>query len=201
MFAVLETVAQHEHHRVDRDNCCQRRTFDANLKPKVRLHKADDQKLLELKEEVLPEQMEWRSINQEEPEPLKCKEEEEEVSIKQEENDIIAVIVNSEEELDSQFLQLHQSQAEENRKDSGLNRCLRPWVEDESDESSETEDSEDDWKETTEGSTPKTVKHKRASINVNNECCVDRWLQRIIKQRRFKNLAMRQESQLQKPPH
>lgn len=129
---------------------------------------ADDQKLLELREEVLPEQMEWRSINQEEPEPLKCKEEEEEVSIKQEENDIIAVIVNSEEELDSQFLQLHQSQAEENRKDSGLNRCLRPWVEDESDESSETEDSEDDWKETTEGSTPKTVKHKRASINVNN---------------------------------
>ncbi|XP_045906491.1 zinc finger protein 287-like isoform X4 [Micropterus dolomieu] len=72
IFELFErTIAEYEE-----ELCGQRKLLDAVFKPEVRLHRADVQLLLVSKEEVPPEQQEWRpSLDQEDPpEPPHIKE-------------------------------------------------------------------------------------------------------------------------------
>ncbi|XP_037622319.1 zinc finger protein 771-like [Sebastes umbrosus] len=147
IFELFErTIAEYEEELEfsSRENHRQRKLLDAVLHPEVRLHRADEQQLLVVNEEVSPEQQEWSpSLNQEDPEAPHIKEEQEELWTSQEglwtsqeelwtsqegeqlqwleEADIkfpfTSVPVKSEEddEEKAQSLKLHESQSEENR--------------------------------------------------------------------------------------
>ncbi|XP_054461513.1 coiled-coil domain-containing protein 89-like isoform X2 [Anoplopoma fimbria] len=88
IFELFErTIAEHEEElsRSKEENERQRKLLDAVFNPPLRLHKADVQQLLLVKEEVPPEQREWSSsLDQEDREPQHIKEEQEELLTGQE---------------------------------------------------------------------------------------------------------------------
>nr|XP_033465400.1 zinc finger protein 771-like [Epinephelus lanceolatus] len=88
IFGLFErTIAEYEEElcRSKEENERQRKLLDAVFNPQLRLHRADVQQLLVVKEEVPPEQQEWSSsVDQEDPEPPHIKEEQEELWISQE---------------------------------------------------------------------------------------------------------------------
>ncbi|XP_068589507.1 zinc finger protein 3 homolog [Cebidichthys violaceus] len=75
IFGVFErTIAEYEEElcRSKEENERQRKLLDAVFNPQLRLHRADVQQLLVIKEEVPPEQQDWSSIlDQEDQEPEK----------------------------------------------------------------------------------------------------------------------------------
>ncbi|XP_068589653.1 uncharacterized protein [Cebidichthys violaceus] len=81
IFGVFErTIAEYEEElcRSKEENERQRKLLDADFNPQLRLHRADVQQLLVVKEEVPPEQQEWSSsLDQEDPEPPHIKEDQE----------------------------------------------------------------------------------------------------------------------------
>nr|XP_033465371.1 oocyte zinc finger protein XlCOF8.4-like isoform X2 [Epinephelus lanceolatus] len=81
IFGLFErTIAEYEEElcRSKEENERQRKLLDAVFNPQLRLHRADVQQLLVVKEEVPPEQQEWSSsVGQEDPEPPLIKEEQE----------------------------------------------------------------------------------------------------------------------------
>ncbi|KAM6904044.1 uncharacterized protein PEZ65_018781 isoform 2-T3 [Lycodopsis pacificus] len=81
IFGVFErTIAEYEEElcRSKEQNERQRKLLDAVFIPQLRLHRADVQQLLVVKEEVPPEQQEWRSsLDQEDPEPPHIKDDQE----------------------------------------------------------------------------------------------------------------------------
>ncbi|XP_078020087.1 uncharacterized protein LOC117246325 [Epinephelus lanceolatus] len=88
IFGLFErTIAEYEEEicRSKEENERQRKLLDAVFNPQLRLHRADIQQLLMVKEEVPPEQQEWSSsVDQEDPERPHIKEEQEELWISQE---------------------------------------------------------------------------------------------------------------------
>ncbi|XP_049895785.1 zinc finger and SCAN domain-containing protein 12-like isoform X2 [Epinephelus moara] len=131
IFGLFErTIAEYEEElcRSKEENERQRKLLDAASNPQLRLHRADVQQLLVVKEEVPPEQQEWSSsVDQEDPEPPHIKEEQEELWISQEgeqlqgleEDDITKftstpVPVKSEDDEEKpQSPQLHQRQTQQ----------------------------------------------------------------------------------------
>ncbi|XP_049923361.1 uncharacterized protein LOC126404276 isoform X24 [Epinephelus moara] len=81
IFGLVErTIAEYEEElcRSKEENERQRKLLDAVFNPQLRLHRADVQQLLVVKEEVPPEQQEWSSsVDQEDPEPPHIKEDQE----------------------------------------------------------------------------------------------------------------------------
>nr|XP_033465291.1 zinc finger and SCAN domain-containing protein 21-like isoform X3 [Epinephelus lanceolatus] len=183
IFGLVErTIAEYEEElcRSKEENERQRKLMDAVFNPQLRLHRADAQQLLVVKEEVPPEQQEWSSsVDQEDPEPPHIKGEQEELWISQEgeqlqgleEGDITKftstpVPVKSEDDEEKpQSSQLHQRHTElmeteaegedcggpEPARNSDLDTHLQPETDDETGESSEPEtDDSDDWTETRE---------------------------------------------------
>ncbi|XP_071060566.1 zinc finger protein GLI4-like [Pseudochaenichthys georgianus] len=89
IFALFEkTIAEHEEELSlsKEENERLQKLLDADLPPQLRIHRADIQQLVEVKEEVLPDQQEWStSPDQENPEPPPhIKQEQEELRISQE---------------------------------------------------------------------------------------------------------------------
>ncbi|XP_033981882.1 zinc finger protein 79-like, partial [Trematomus bernacchii] len=89
IFALFEkTVAEYEEElsRSKEENKRLQKLLDAVLQPQLRIHRADVQQLVVVKEEVLPDQQEWStSLDQEDPEPPPhIKQEQEELRINQE---------------------------------------------------------------------------------------------------------------------
>ncbi|XP_078020012.1 uncharacterized protein LOC117245941 isoform X1 [Epinephelus lanceolatus] len=131
IFGLFErTIAEYEEElcRSKEENERQQKLLDAVFNPQLRLHRADVQQLLVVKEEVPPEQQEWSSsVDQEDPEPPHIKEEQEELWISQEgeqlqglEEDYITkftstpVLVKSEDDEEKpQSSQLHQRHTEQ----------------------------------------------------------------------------------------
>ncbi|XP_062251457.1 uncharacterized protein LOC133960681 [Platichthys flesus] len=182
LVGLEETLSEYEDlversERSEREICRQRRLLDAVMQPVVRLHRAvcpaDVQQLMVNKEEVPPEQQQWRPlVDQEDPEPPNIKEEPwtnqdgqklpglEEADIK---FILTPVAVKSEEDEEKlKSSKLHPSETKNNSADcggpeparnSGPDGRLPPVPEDKAEESSETEDSEDDWMETMEPQT------------------------------------------------
>ncbi|XP_029284282.1 zinc finger protein 271-like [Cottoperca gobio] len=181
IFVLFErTIAEYEEElcRSKEENERQRKLLDAVLKPQLRLHRADVQQLLLVREEVPPEQQEWSSsLDQEDPEPPPhIKEEQEELWISQEveqlqgleEADITKftftpVPVKSEDDEEKPQSSELQRQTEHMETGAGGGHCggpeparnsdpethLQPDTEDKTGDSSDTDDSED-WKETRE---------------------------------------------------
>nr|XP_033466073.1 zinc finger and SCAN domain-containing protein 12-like [Epinephelus lanceolatus] len=183
IFGLFErTIAEYEEEfcRSKEENERQRKLLDAVFNPQLRLHRADVQQLLVVKEEVPPEQQEWSSsVDQEDPEPPHIKEEQEELWISQEgeqlqgleEDDITKftstpVPVKSEDDEEKpQSSQLHQRHTEQMETEGEGEDCggaeparnsdpdthLQPETDDKTGESSEPEtDDSDDWTETRE---------------------------------------------------
>ncbi|XP_074470433.1 uncharacterized protein LOC141754899 [Sebastes fasciatus] len=74
------TIAEYEEElsRSKEENERQQKLLDAVFNPQLQIHRADDQQLLVVKEEVPPEQKEWSSsLDQKDPEPPHIKEEQE----------------------------------------------------------------------------------------------------------------------------
>uniref|UniRef100_A0A8C9XQB9 C2H2-type domain-containing protein n=1 Tax=Sander lucioperca TaxID=283035 RepID=A0A8C9XQB9_SANLU len=182
IFGLFErTIAEYEEElcRSKEENERQRELLDAVYNPQLRLHRADVEQLLVVKEEVPPEQQECSSsVDQQEPEPpLNIKEEQEELWSSQEgeqlqgleEADITKfpftpVPVKSEDdEAEAQSSQLHQRQTQHMETEADGEDCggpeparnshplLQPETEDQTGDSSEPEnDDSADWKETRE---------------------------------------------------
>ncbi|XP_054461546.1 zinc finger protein 260-like isoform X2 [Anoplopoma fimbria] len=183
IFGLFErTIAEYEEElcRSKEENERQRKLLHAVLNPQLRLHRADVQQLLVVKEEVPPEQQEWSSsLDQEEPEPPHIKEEQEELWTSQEgeqlqgleEADITKftftpVPVKSEDDEEKpQSSQLHHRRTEhmeteadgedcggpEPDRNSDPDRHPEPDPDEETGDSSEPEtDGSEDWKETRE---------------------------------------------------
>ncbi|XP_075947907.1 uncharacterized protein LOC142949910 isoform X3 [Anarhichas minor] len=94
IFGLFErTIAEYEEEvsALKEQNERQRKLLDAVYNPQLRLHRADVQQLLVVKEEDTPEQQEWSSsLDQEDPEPPHIKEEQEDPEpphIKEEQDD------------------------------------------------------------------------------------------------------------------
>ncbi|XP_075947910.1 uncharacterized protein LOC142949910 isoform X5 [Anarhichas minor] len=94
IFGLFErTIAENEEEvsALKEQNERQRKLLDAVFNPQLRLHRADVQQLLVIKEEDTPEQQEWSSsLDQEDPEPPHIKEEQEDPEpphIKEEQED------------------------------------------------------------------------------------------------------------------
>ncbi|XP_078020041.1 uncharacterized protein LOC144459624 [Epinephelus lanceolatus] len=94
IFGLFErTIAEYEEElcRSKEENERQRKLLDAVFNPQLRLHRADVQQLLVVKEKVPPEQQEWSSsVDQEDPEPPHMKEDQEDPEpphIKEEQED------------------------------------------------------------------------------------------------------------------
>ncbi|XP_071061041.1 zinc finger protein 583-like [Pseudochaenichthys georgianus] len=89
IFALFEkTMAEYEEElsRSKEENKRLQKLLDAVLQPQLRIHRADAQQLVMVKEEVIPDQQEWStSLDQEDPEPPPLmKQEQEELRISQE---------------------------------------------------------------------------------------------------------------------
>ncbi|XP_071062544.1 uncharacterized protein DDB_G0286299-like [Pseudochaenichthys georgianus] len=89
IFALFEkTIAEYEEERSlsKEENKRLQKRLDAVLQPQLRIHRADVQLLVVVKEELLPDQQEWStSLDQEDPElPPHIKQEHEELRISQE---------------------------------------------------------------------------------------------------------------------
>nr|XP_033465419.1 zinc finger protein 287-like [Epinephelus lanceolatus] len=171
IFGLFErTIAEYEEElcRSKEENERQRKLLDAVFNPQLRLHRADVQQLLVVKEEVPPEQQEWSSsVDQEDPEPPHIKEDQEELWFSQEgeqlqgleEDDIIKSIstpvpVKSEDDEEKpQSSQLHQRHTEQMETGADGEDCGGPEPARNSDPDThfqpETDDS-DDWTETRE---------------------------------------------------
>ncbi|XP_049923476.1 zinc finger protein 177-like [Epinephelus moara] len=171
IFGLVErTIAEYEEElcRSKEENERQRKLLDAVFNPQLRLHRADVQQLLVVKEEVPPEQQEWSSsVDQEDPEPPHIKEEQEELWISQEgeqlqgleEDDITKftftpVPVKSEDDEEKpQSSQLHQRHTEQMETEAEGEDCGGAEPARNSDPDThlkpETDDS-DDWTETRE---------------------------------------------------
>ncbi|XP_078020005.1 uncharacterized protein LOC144459620 [Epinephelus lanceolatus] len=173
IFGLFErTIAEYEEElcRSKEENERQRKLLDAVFNPQLRLHRADIQQLLVVKEEVPPEQQEWSSsVDQEDPEPPHIKGEQEELWISQEgeqlqgleEDDITKftstpVTVKSEDDEEKpQSSQLHQRHTEQMETEAEGEDCggaeparnsdpdthLQPVTDDKTRESSEPESS------------------------------------------------------------
>nr|XP_033465326.1 zinc finger and SCAN domain-containing protein 12-like isoform X3 [Epinephelus lanceolatus] len=183
IFGLFErTIAEYEEElcRSKEENERQRKLLDAVLNPQLRLHRADVQQLLVVKEEVPPEQQEWSSsVDQEDPEPPHIKGEQEELWISQEgeqlqglEDDISKFtstpvpVKSDDDEEKPQSSQLHQRHTEQMETEAEGEDCggteparnsdpdthLQPETDDRTGESSESEmdDSDNVWKETRE---------------------------------------------------
>ncbi|XP_032363689.1 zinc finger protein 135-like isoform X2 [Etheostoma spectabile] len=182
IFGLFErTIAEYEEElcRSKEENERQRELLDAVFNPQLRVHRADVEQLLVLKEEVPPEQQECSAkVDQQDPEaPPHIKEEREELwSSKEgeqlqglEEADITKfpftpVPVKSEDdEEEAQSSQLHQRQTQHMETEADGEDCggpeparnshplLQPETEDQTGDSSEPEtDDSADWKETRE---------------------------------------------------
>nr|XP_033465355.1 zinc finger protein 771-like [Epinephelus lanceolatus] len=172
IFGLFErTIAEYEEElcRSKEENERQRKLLDAVFNPQLRLHRADVQQLLVVKEEVPPEQQEWSSsVDQEDPEPPHIKEEQEELWISQEgeqlqgleEADIpefpftIVPVESEDEEEEPQTSQLHQRLIEQMGTEADGEDCGGPEPARNSDPDThlqpETDDSDDDWTETRE---------------------------------------------------
>ncbi|XP_078020010.1 uncharacterized protein LOC117245913 [Epinephelus lanceolatus] len=171
IFGLFErTIAEYEEElcRSKEENERQRKLLDAVFNPQLRLHRADVQQLLVVKEEVPSEQQEWSSsVDQEDPEPPHIKEEQEELWISQEgeqlqgleEDDVtkftsIPVPVKSEDDEEKpQSSQLHQRHTEQMETEAEGEDCGGAEPARNSDPEThlqpETDDS-DDWTETRE---------------------------------------------------
>ncbi|XP_071061044.1 zinc finger protein 583-like [Pseudochaenichthys georgianus] len=190
IFALFEkTMAEYEEElsRSKEENKRLQKLLDAVLQPQLRIHRADVQQLVVVKEEVLPDQQEWStSLDQEDPEPRPhIKQEQEELRINQEgeqlqeleETDITKSTftpdpVKSEDDAEKpQSSQPHQRQTEhmeteadgddfrgpEPARNSDPESSLQPKTED---------DTEPDWKEPREpasGSNSLKNRHKPVS--------------------------------------
>ncbi|XP_054461506.1 zinc finger protein ZFP2-like [Anoplopoma fimbria] len=180
IFGLFErTIAEYEEElsRSKEENERQRKLLDAVFKPQLRLHRADVQQLLVVKEEVTPEQQEWSSsLGQEDPEPPHIKEEHEELWTSQEGEQLPGLeeadtkfsftpLKREEDEEEARSSQLHQRQTEQMETEADGEDCGGPEPDRNSDpdrhqepdpdektgdsSESETDDSED-WKETRE---------------------------------------------------
>ncbi|XP_049424963.1 zinc finger protein 391-like isoform X1 [Epinephelus fuscoguttatus] len=171
IFGLFErTIAEYEEElcRSKEKNERQRKLLDAVFNPQLRLHRADVQQLLVVKEEVPPEQQEWSSsVDQEDPEPPHIKEEQEELWISQEgeqlqgleEDDITKftstpVPVKSEDDEEKpQSSQLHQRHTEQMETEAEGEDCggAEPARNSDPDTHLQPEnDDSDDWMETRE---------------------------------------------------
>ncbi|XP_068561338.1 gastrula zinc finger protein XlCGF57.1-like [Cebidichthys violaceus] len=149
IFGVFErTIAEYEEElcRSKEENERQRKLLDAVFNPQLRLHRADVQQLLVVKDE----QQEWSSSldqqdpepphikeEQEDPEPPHIKEEQEELCTSQEgeqfqgleETDIkfsFTPVKSEHDEEEAQFSQLHQRQTEQMETEAGVEDCGGP---------------------------------------------------------------------------
>ncbi|XP_075931733.1 uncharacterized protein LOC142931621 [Anarhichas minor] len=165
IFGVFErTIAEYEEElsRSKEENERQRKLLDAVFIPQLRLHRADVQQLLVVKEE----QQEWSSsLDQQDPEPPHIKEEQEELRTSQEgeqlhgleEADIkfsFTPVKSEDDEEETQYSQLYQRQTEQIGTEADGEDCGGPEPDRNSDTDNETEDSpepetddSDDWKQ------------------------------------------------------
>ncbi|XP_032363829.1 zinc finger protein 510-like [Etheostoma spectabile] len=181
IFGLFErTIAEYEEElcRSKEENERQRELLDAVFNPQLRVHRADVEQLLVVKEEVPPEQQEYSSsVDQEETEsPPHIKEEQEDLWSSQEgelqgleEADITKfpftpVPVKSEDdEEEAKSSQLHQRQTQHMETEADVEDCggpeparnshplLQPEAEDQTGDSAEPKaDDSADWKETRE---------------------------------------------------
>ncbi|XP_075963318.1 uncharacterized protein LOC142967709 [Anarhichas minor] len=128
----------------------QQTLLDAVFNPQLRLHRADVQQLLVVKEEVPPEQQEWSSsLDQEDPEPPNIKEEQEDPEpphIKEEQEELwnsqegeqlqgleeadvkfsFTPVKSEEDEEEAQSSQLHQRQTEQMETEADGEDCGGP---------------------------------------------------------------------------
>ncbi|KAM6935609.1 uncharacterized protein PEZ65_005951 [Lycodopsis pacificus] len=153
IFGLFErTIAEYEEElsQSKEANERQQRRLRAALIPQLRLHRADVQQLLVVKEEVPPEQQEWSSSldqedpgpphikeEQEDPEPPHIKEEQEELWTSQEgeqlqgleEADVkpsFTPVKTEDDEEEGQSSQLHQRQTEQMETDADGEDCGGP---------------------------------------------------------------------------
>ncbi|XP_054462611.1 zinc finger protein 135-like [Anoplopoma fimbria] len=141
IFELFErTIAEHEEElsRSKEENERQRKLLDAVFNPQLRLHRADVQQLLVVKEEVPPEQQEWSSsLDQEEPEPPHIKEEQEELWTSQEGEQLQGLeeadtkfsftpVKREEDEKEAQPSQRHQRQTEQMETEADGEDCGGP---------------------------------------------------------------------------
>nr|XP_033934520.1 zinc finger and SCAN domain-containing protein 31-like [Pseudochaenichthys georgianus] len=196
IFALFEkTIAEYEEKlsRSKEENKRLQKLLDAVLQPQLRLHRADVQQLVVVKEEVPPDQREWStSVDQEDTEPPPhIKQEQEELMISQEgeqlqeleEADITkstftADPVKSEDDKEKpQSSQPHQRQTEHIETEADGDDCRGPeparnsdpenYSEPDTGDSSEpdTEDSAE-WKETREPSSgSNSLKNRHESVS------------------------------------
>ncbi|XP_049424593.1 zinc finger protein 501-like isoform X16 [Epinephelus fuscoguttatus] len=174
IFGLFErTIAEYEEElcRSKEENERQRKLLDAVFNPQLRLHRADVQQLLVVKEEVPPEQQEWSSsVDQEDPEPPLIKEDQEDpepphIKEEQEFTSTPVPVKSEDDEEKPQSSQLHQRHTEqmetesegehcggpEPARNSDLDTHLQLESDDKTGESSEPEtDDSDDWTETRE---------------------------------------------------
>ncbi|XP_034057134.1 zinc finger protein 271-like [Gymnodraco acuticeps] len=162
--------------------------LDAVLQPQLRIHRADVQQLVVVKEELLPDQQEWStSLDQEDPEPpphIKLEQEGEQLQ-ELEEADITKStftpdpVKSEDDEEKPQSSQPHQRQTEHMKTEADGDDCrgpeparnsdpessLHPKTEDHTGDSSDTEDSAD-WKETREpASGSNSLKNRHESVS------------------------------------
>ncbi|XP_071058625.1 zinc finger protein 664-like [Pseudochaenichthys georgianus] len=194
IFALFEkTIAELEEELSlsKEENKRLQKLLDAVLQPQLRIHRADVQQLVVVKEELLPDQQEWStSLDQEDPEPpphIKQEQEELRVSEEVEEADITKStftpdpVKSEDDEEKPQSSQPHQRQTEHMETEADGDDCrrpeparnsdpessLQPKTEDHTGHSSEpdTEDSAD-WKETREpASGSNSLKNRHESVS------------------------------------
>ncbi|XP_068589581.1 gastrula zinc finger protein XlCGF26.1-like [Cebidichthys violaceus] len=141
IFGVFErTIAEYEEElcRSKEENERQRKLLDAVFNPQLRLHRADVQQLLVVKEEVPPEQQDWSSsLDQEDPEPPHIKEDQEELWTSQEREQLQGLeeadikfsftpVKSEDDEEKPQSSHLHQRQTEQMETEADGEDCGGP---------------------------------------------------------------------------
>ncbi|XP_071060413.1 zinc finger protein 79-like [Pseudochaenichthys georgianus] len=193
IFALFEkTIAEYEEELFlsKEENERLQKLLDAVLQPQLRIHRADVQLLVVVKEEVLPDQQEWStSLDQEDPEPPPhIKQEQEGDQLQElEEADITKSTftpdpVKSEDDKEKpQSSQPHQRQTEHMETEADGDDCrgpeparnsdpessLQPKTEDDTGDSSEPDtEVSADWKETREpASGSNSLKNRQESVS------------------------------------